>query len=80
MVKVIVEISNKELDALEDLAITWNLCKKHNAMVNATEDDRWHFTQKCKECNEINRRLSSKVLHVWSKLVTAYEKARKNKR
>jgi len=37
MVKLTVEISNKELDALEDLSVAWNLCDKHNATHNASE-------------------------------------------
>ncbi len=80
MVKISVEISNPELDAIEDLAVAWNLCKKHNASWKASEDDRWRFTQTCKKCMRINKKLRSKVLHAWSKLVTAYEKTRKHGR
>lgn len=78
MVRVEADISNAELDAIEDLAVAWNLCDKHNAAI-ATEDERWLFTQECKKCSKINRKLRCKVLHAWSKLVTAYEKARINK-
>jgi hypothetical protein len=77
--RVEIEISNNELDALENLAIAWNLCDKHKS-VDATEDEMWRFTQDCKNCVELNRKLSSKVLHVWSKLMTAYLKARKKRR
>ncbi len=77
MVKLTVEVSNKELDALEDLIVAWNLCKKHNATIDSDEDDRWRFTQTCPECIAINRLLRSKALHLWSKLVTAYDKPRK---
>ncbi len=77
MVRLQADVSNRELDALEDLAVVWNLCEKHNAAIEASEDDRWRFTQTCPKCKEINKKLSSKVLHLWSKLVTAYEKSRK---
>ena len=77
MVKLTVEVSNLELDALEDVIVAWNLCKKHNAEIDASEDDRWHFTQTCPKCIKNNRILRSKALHLWSKLVTTYLKHRK---
>ena len=80
MVKLIADVSNKELDSLEDLAVVWNLCEKHNAKINASENDRWRFTQTCPKCVSINKKLRSKVLHLWSKLVTAYLKSRRARR
>lgn len=79
MVELIVNVTNKELDFLEDLVVAWNLCDKHNSIINASEADRWKFTQTCKKCVKINKELRNNTLHLWSKLVTAYEKSRKNK-
>jgi len=77
MVKISVEVTYKELDALEDLAVAWNLCNKHKAIINATEEDNFRFTQTCKKCIQINRKIRGKTLNIWSKLVTAYLKATK---
>ena len=74
MVEVKVNITNKELDALEDVIVCWNLCKKHNAVHDATEEEMFAFTQNCKKCEKLNKELRGKALHLWSKLVTAYLK------
>jgi hypothetical protein len=79
MVNLKVNVTKKELGSLENLAIAWNLCNKHNAVINATEEELFSFTQKCKSCKEINRDLSKKVLHLWSKLTTAYLKVTASK-
>jgi hypothetical protein len=80
MVKIVVNVTNKELDSMENLAVVWNLCDKHKAVINATEEEMFSFTQKCKVCKELNRELSRKVLHVWSKMMTAYLDAKKKKK
>ena len=74
MVEIKVNVTNKELDALEDLIVCWNLCDKHKKVINATEEERFAFTQNCKKCEKINKELRGKSLHLWSKLVTAYLK------
>lgn len=79
MAKVTAEITNKELDAMEDLAVAWNLCNKHKAMLGATEEDNFRFTQECKKCLKINKEISGTTLHLWAKLVTACQKTTKNK-
>lgn len=75
--KIIVDVSNKELAALEHQTVCWNLCEKHNRMLNVTEADMFKFTQDCPKCRAINKKLREKVLHLWSKMVTAYLKASK---
>lgn len=82
MVKVTVELTNKELDAMENLAVAWNLCDKHKRVFNASEEAYFKFTQTCRKCIKINQEIRGKTLHLWSKLVTAYMKAteRKGKR
>lgn len=77
--KVTLDVTNKELDALENLTVTWNLCKKHNAIINASEEKYFRFTQNCKKCAEINREIRHKTLHLWSKMMTAYLKSTKKK-
>lgn len=79
MVELKVKVSKSELDALEDFIVAWNLCKKHNATINATEDEYWKFTQTCKACEKINKEIRNKSLHLWSRLVTSYlKKTEKN--
>lgn len=78
MVKVTVNVTNPELDALEDLAVCWNLCNKHNSQtLGRTEEEIFAFTQNCKKCGEINRKLRKTCLHLWCKLVDAYLKSSK---
>lgn len=77
MAKLTAEVSKKELDALEDLIVAWNLCKKHNVIINASDGDYWKFTQTCKACKKINKEIRNKNLHLWSKLVDSYLKAAK---
>lgn len=73
MVLVKVDVTNPELNALEDLAVVWTLCKKHTGIINASDDDYWKFTRTCKKCIELNKKIRNKALHLWSKLVTAYQ-------
>jgi len=79
MVKIVADVTIKELEAMENKAIAWNLCDKHNKIWDASEEEMFHFTQTCKKCIQINREISSKTLHLWSKLLTAYLKATKKK-
>ena len=79
LVKITVEVTNKELNALENLTISWNLCKKHKSIINASEEEYFKFTQNCKKCAEINKEIRNKTLHLWSKMVTAYLKSTKKK-
>ena len=80
MAKITLQITQKELDGLENLSIAWNLCDKHKTALNASEEDYFHFTQTCKKCKKINKEISITNLHLWSKLVTAYLKTAKNKK
>ncbi len=75
MVKVTIQVMQKELDNLEHMAVCWNHCNKHKGSLNATEEELFKFTQDCKKCSKINREISHSNLHLWSKLVTAYLKA-----
>lgn len=77
MVKV--EVVQSEFDALEHQTVAWNLCKKHNSIINVGDDKYWKFTQTCRKCAKINKELRHKNLHLWSKLATAYLKAAKKK-
>ena len=77
MVKLTVEVTNKELDAMEDLAVKSNLCNKHKHIHNASEEQNFKFTQTCKKCVKINKEIRGKTLHLWSKIVTSYLKATK---
>jgi len=79
MVKVTVEVTNKELDNLEDFIVCWNLCKKHNCMPGTTEEEKFRFTRECRECKRINKEMRNNSLHLWSRLVTAYDKGRKGR-
>lgn len=77
--KVLLDVSFRELDALEDLVTVWTLCKKHNVRYPITENQRWNFTQTCKKCIKLNKEIRNKSLHLWSKLMTAYLKSSDNR-
>ncbi|MDO8627344.1 MAG: hypothetical protein Q7K42_02675 [Candidatus Diapherotrites archaeon] len=77
--KLTVEVTNKELDDLEDLIMVWNLCQKHKSIMHSTEKELFNYAQTCKKCVKINKEIKNKTLHLWSKLVTAYMKATKKK-
>ncbi len=79
MVQITLEVTNPELNDLEDLIVCWNLCDKHKQKINARDEDYFRFTQSCKKCLKINRKIKSKSLHLWSKLVTAYMQSTKRK-
>lgn len=74
------EVSNPELDALEDLAVAWNLCKKHNAQTMDKSDlEIYKMQHNCKACQKEVKIIRSRCLHLWSKLIHAYEIARHGK-
>jgi len=78
LVEVTVNVTNPELDALEDFVVCWNLCDKHNAQtLDKTDEEIYAITLKCKKCEEINRKLRGKCLHLWCKLIDAYLKSTK---
>ncbi len=75
-----VEITNPELDALEDLIVAWNLCKEHNALCeNKSDVEIYKMQDSCKACQREVKKIRNKSLHLWSKLVHAYEIARHGK-
>ena len=77
--KITVDITNTELDAIEDMAITWILCPKHNGIYTLDEIERYKMQQSCKECKKLVEKNSSRALHAWSKMVHAYNIARHGK-
>lgn len=75
-----IEVTNPELDALEDLAVAWILCKKYNAQtLNKNEVEIYKIQNSCKACQKEVKIRRSRSLHLWSKLVHAYEIARHGK-
>ncbi len=74
------EVTNPELDALEDLIVAWNLCKKHNReSMGKSEVEIFKMQDSCKACENEVKKIRNKSLHLWSKLIHAYEIARRGK-
>lgn len=74
------EITGSELDALEDLATVWIFCKKHNAhSAGKSYIEIFKMQNSCKACRKEVKLVSNRALHLWSKLVHAYEIARYGK-
>jgi len=75
-----VEITNPELDAMEDLIVAWTLCKKHNLQTrDKSQVEIYKMQHDCKQCQKEVKKIRNRSLHLWSKLVQAYEKARDGK-
>ena len=79
MVRITINITNPELNALEDFIVAWNLCNKHTAILNSSEEDNFRFTKKCKKCIRKNKKIRHQTLHLWRKMVIAYDKKRKRR-
>lgn len=78
MKDVTLRVSNRELDALEDLCTIWFLCPRHKALnVNTrTEEDVAVWESTCKYCSTLRRAAQRDSLRLWTKLVRAYDRPR----
>ena len=74
MKKVTIYVTNGELEALEDALVAWNLCKKHNSMINASEVELFKAQQTCMACIQADRAVRRKAVGVMSKLFRAHDK------
>lgn len=74
MKKVSIYVSNGELEALEDALVAWNLCKKHNRVINASEIERFKALEGCKNCKIADRKVRKKAINVMGKLFRAYDR------
>ena len=81
MKEITLNVSNKELNNMEDLAVCYNVCKFHKRLLDSPEfvsNPNYEVFDKsiavCKKCISINKRMSKMLLHTWCKMVTAYEK------
>ncbi|GEM_PF-2454051 len=79
MVKITVNITNPELDAMEDVITVYILCKKHSKNLTLDYNRLLHFQYNCKNCLKELKKAKSKALHLWSKLVHAYNISRYGK-
>lgn len=79
MVKIIADVTNPELDALEDVITVYLLCKKHSKRITSDwrELDRYQYN--CKNCLKELNKARKKALGLWSNLVHAYTISRYGK-
>ncbi len=72
-----IEVTNPELNALEDLIFAWILCRKH-LVKSANKDDVEIFKMQnsCKTCRKEKDRIKKRCFRLWKKLVRAYDKVR----
>ncbi len=76
--KVSINVTNNELEALEDALVAWTLCKKHNRDVwNKTQIETFSIQSKCKACTRANKAVQRKAIGVMSKLFRAYDADKK---
>lgn len=70
-----VDVTNPELDALEDVLVSWNLCSGHlNRVVGADPEQIAAWQYGCKKCLRVHRALVDRSLKLWSKLCRAYDR------
>lgn len=69
-----IKVSEAEPNALDDILLVWNLCKKHNAMINATERQYAIAQATCPDCQKEHKKIFKKAWAVESKLWKAYDK------
>lgn len=77
--KITVDVTNPELDSLEDVLTAWNLCPRH-VEKSATAGQKvrlgWQYT--CGDCKRTLDARIDKSLHLWSKLCRAYDSPRRS--
>ena len=70
-----VDVTNPELDALEDVLTVWSLCSTHCAWSQGMSQRQIAAMQYgCPSCSKLLRTRIEKGLKLWSKLVAAYDR------
>ena len=70
--EVNVTVSQKELDALEDILTCVPLCDKHRGLSTDNVDIE-HMALDCDKCNNVRERWFKSAWNVYCKLGSAYE-------
>ena len=73
--KLTVDVTNPELDALEDVLTAWNLCPSHTQATSGVSYRRiaaWQYG--CPRCKRLLDTRVDKSLKMWSKLCSAYDR------
>ncbi len=74
--KITVDVTDPELNAMEDSVTVRFLCQKHLQKMKATESEMNKWERECKACLATEAEAHKKTLHLWSKLVHAYNIAK----
>ncbi len=79
--KVQISVSEDGLEALEDVLVAWNLCRKHKAKAfdfkagrELTEQEIFKMQNECKNCIKYNRQLRRKAIGVMGKLFRSFDR------
>jgi len=70
--RLTVEVTNPELDALEDVLAVWNLCPRH-VVATSSRRQKSIWQSECPECRKIRAVKVEKSLVLWSRLCRAYD-------
>lgn len=74
-VKLTVDVTNPELDALEDVLTVWNLCPTHSAASTRATERRvvgWQYG--CVRCQRARAERLARCMRLWTKLSRAYDR------
>ncbi|MEK6981616.1 MAG: hypothetical protein AABX38_01680 [Candidatus Micrarchaeota archaeon] len=79
MVNLMVEVTNPELNATEDLITAWTLCNAHLVKRAKDEAELFSWQNSCKSCQKEKKKIRDRSLKLWGKLVRAYDSPKRKK-
>jgi glucosamine 6-phosphate synthetase-like amidotransferase/phosphosugar isomerase protein len=72
--KITLNVTEKELDMLEEYITCWLLCNKHKKeYLHSSDEEIYQIQHSCKACMKIRMKNYRNALHLWSRLCDAYE-------
>jgi hypothetical protein len=78
--RITITVSDRELNALEDALMVWNLCKKHKARTwtpehgQKSEQEIFKMQDECTACKNCNRRIHRLAMQVAFRLFSVWDK------
>jgi hypothetical protein len=73
--RLTVHVTNRELDALEDVLTVWIMCPTHTRRSpTASERQRVLWQYGCRSCNRLRMKSVETSLELWSRLCAAYDR------
>ena len=77
--RITINVSDRELEALEDSLMAWNLCKRHKALTwtpehgEKSEQEIFKMQNECEACKRYNNRLHRQAWQIASRLFRVWD-------